>query len=82
MPRFNRVSPHGSSGAASTAQQVSELTAEREAVGRRTAGNDGQPQAQQFMLSEVGLPDELKAPVLCEDAVKTMAGTVARPGVK
>merc|ERR1719421_1893994 len=30
------------------------------------------------MLAEVGLPDELKAPILVEDVLKTQAGTVAR----
>jgi uncharacterized protein YukE len=88
MSRLEAVAPHlepwmrkAIAIYASWEREVSELTAEREAVGRRTAGNDGQPQAQQFMLSEVGLPDELKAPVLCEDAVKTMAGTVHRMNV-
>jgi hypothetical protein len=83
MARLEAVAPHlepwmrkAIAIYASWEREVSELTAEREAVGRRAV--DSEAQAQQFMLMEVGLPDELKAPLLVEDVLKTQAGTVAR----
>jgi hypothetical protein len=83
MARLEAVAPHlepwmrkAIAIYASWEREVAELTAEREAVGRRAVDSDAQ--TQQFMLAEVGLPDELKAGLLVEDILRKDSGTVAR----